>query len=121
PGTVTAAIVSPGGRGQKYSCLPKIAAGELVFSIGSTEPEAGTDLASLRTAAVREGDEFVINGSKIFTSGGPGADWIWLAARTNQEAPKHKGISLILVPTTAAGFSVTPIEALGHVETSATY
>lgn len=119
--TVAPTIMSHGSQEQKDYFLPKIAAGELVFSIGYTEPEAGTDLASLRTAAVREGDEFVINGSKIFTSGGPGADWIWLAARTNPEAPKHKGISLILVPTTAEGFSVTPIEALGQVETSATY
>lgn len=91
--TVAPTIMRYGSQEQKEHFLPKIAAGELVFAIGYTEPEAGTDLASLRTAAVREGDEFVINGSKIFTSGGPGADWIWLAARTNQEAPKHKGIS----------------------------
>lgn len=119
--TVAPTIMSHGSQEQKDYFLPKILAGELIFSIGYTEPGAGTDLASLRTAAVRDGDDFVINGSKIFTSGGPGADWIWLAARTNPDAPKHKGISLILVPTSAEGFSVTPIKAIGQVETSATY
>lgn len=119
--TVAPTIMTHGSQEQKDYFLPKILRGELVFSIGYTEPEAGTDLATLRTAAVRDGEEFVINGSKIFTSGGTGADWIWLAARTNQSAPKHKGISLILVPTTAQGFAATPIKAIGQVETSATY
>ena len=85
------------------SSCPKILAGEMHFAIGYTEPGAGTDLASLRTRAVRDGDEYVINGQKVFTTGGHDADCIWLACRTDPDAPKHKGISIILVPTDVAG------------------
>ncbi|MGC0269310.1 acyl-CoA dehydrogenase family protein [Glutamicibacter soli] len=119
--TVGPTLMSHGSQEQKDYFLPKILAGELVVSIGYTEPEAGTDLASLTTRAVRDGDEYVINGSKVFTSGGDGADWIWLAARTDPDAPKHKGISLILVPTTEPGFSATPIHTVGGFSTTATY
>ena len=119
--TVGPTLMSHGSQEQKDYFLPKILAGELVVSIGYTEPEAGTDLASLTTRAVRDGDEYVINGSKVFTSGGDGADWIWLAARTDPDAPKHKGISLILVPTTDPGFSATPIHTVGGFSTTATY
>ncbi|GGL78347.1 acyl-CoA dehydrogenase family protein [Glutamicibacter protophormiae] len=119
--TVGPTLMSHGSQEQKDYFLPKILAGELVVSIGYTEAEAGTDLASLTTRAVRDGDEYVINGSKVFTSGGDGADWIWLAARTDPDAPKHKGISLILVPTTDPGFSATPIHTVGGFSTTATY
>ncbi|WP_347354743.1 acyl-CoA dehydrogenase family protein [Intrasporangium sp.] len=119
--TVAPTLMAHGSPEQKAYFLPRILAGELVFAIGYTEPEAGTDLASLRTTARREGDELVINGNKVFTSGADGADWIWLAARTDQQAPKHKGISLILVPTTDPGFSATPIRTVGGVSTTATY
>ena len=84
--------------------LPRILAGELNFAIGYTEPEAGTDLASLRTRAVRDGEEYVVNGAKIFTSGADQADYVWLAVRTDPDVPKHKGISILCVPTTAPGF-----------------
>ena len=84
--------------------LPGILAGDINFAIGYTEPEAGTDLASLRTRAVRDGDEWVINGNKVFTSGANQADYIWLACRTDPDAPKHKGISIIIVPTSSPGF-----------------
>lgn len=119
--TVGPTLMSQGTQEQKDYFLPKILAGECIFAIGYTEPEAGTDLASLTTRAVRDGDEYVINGSKVFTSGADGADWIWLAARTDPDAPKHKGISLILVPTTAPGFAATPIHTVGGVSTTATY
>ena len=119
--TVGPTLMSHGSQEQKDYFLPKILAGELVVSIGYTEAEAGTDLASLTTRAVRDGDEYVINGSKVFTSGGDGADWIWLAARTDPDAPKHKGISLILVPTSDPGFSATPIHTVGGFSTTATY
>lgn len=119
--TVAPTLMSLGTQAQKDYFLPKILAGEIVFSIGYTEPEAGTDLASLRTTAHREGDEFVINGSKIFTSGALGADWIWLAARTDPDAPKHKGISIILVPTASEGFTATPIHTVGGVSTTTTF
>ena len=85
------------------------------------EPEAGTDLASLSTRAVRDGDEFVIDGSKIFTSGANTADYIWLACRTDPEAPAHKGITILIVPTDAPGFSWSPIQAVGGMTVTATY
>ncbi|RSM38040.1 acyl-CoA dehydrogenase [Amycolatopsis balhimycina DSM 5908] len=94
---------------QKSFFLPKILAGEIHFAIGYTEPEAGTDLASLRTTAVRDGDEYVVNGQKIFTTGGHDADYIWLAVRTAPDAPKHKGISILVVDTSDPGYSWTPI------------
>lgn len=106
---------------QKSFFLPKILAGELHFAIGYTEPNAGTDLASLRTRAVRDGDEWVINGQKIYTSLAGYADYIWLAARTDPEAPKHKGISIFAVPTSADGFSWTEIGTIVKSGTTSTY
>ena len=110
-----------GTEAQKQRYLPGILAGEVNFAIGYTEPEAGTDLASLRTRAVLDGDEFVINGNKVFTSGANQADYIWLACRTDPDAPKHKGISIIVVPTSSPGFKTTPIVTVGSVVTQATY
>jgi alkylation response protein AidB-like acyl-CoA dehydrogenase len=98
-----------GTQAQKDFFLPKIRAGELHFSIGYTEPEAGTDLASLRTTAVRDGESYVVNGQKIFTTGAHEADYIWLACRTDPEAPRHKGISILILDTTLPGYSWTPI------------
>jgi alkylation response protein AidB-like acyl-CoA dehydrogenase len=105
----------------KRRILPKIARGEMHFAIGYTEPSAGTDLASLKTKAVRDGDGWVINGQKIFTSQAEYADYIWLAARTNLDAPKHKGLSMFMVPTTAPGYSITPIWTMGGFRTNTTY
>src|SRR5438874_1777220 len=119
--TVGPTIMRFGTEEQRAFYLSRILAGELNFAIGYTEPEAGTDLASLRTKAVIDGDEFVINGNKIFTSGANQADYIWLACRTDPEAPKHKGISLIIVPTDTKGFSWSPIVTVGGVMTTATY
>lgn len=107
--TVGPTLQAFGTPAQKDFFLPKILAGELHFAIGYTEPEAGTDLASLRTSAVRDGDRYVVNGQKIFTTGAHDADYIWLACRTDQEAPKHKGISILIVDTSDAGYSWTPI------------
>ncbi len=114
-------IARYGNEAQKREFLPKILAGELHFAIGYSEPGAGTDLASLRTLAVRDGGEWVIDGSKVFTSLADFADYIWLAARTGPEGSKHKGISMFMVPTTAPGFSLTPIHTMGGVRTNATY
>jgi hypothetical protein len=119
--TVGPAIMANGTEEQKQRYLPGILAGEVNFAIGYTEPEAGTDLASLRTRAVLDGDEFVINGNKVFTSGANQADYIWLACRTDPDAPKHKGISIIVVPTSSPGFKTTPIVTVGSVVTQATY
>ncbi|MYX07893.1 acyl-CoA dehydrogenase [Streptomyces sp. SID8375] len=162
--TVGPTLMKYGTQQQKDYFLPRILSGELVFAIGYTEPEAGTDLASLRTRAVKqpgdgapesarpdgapegagsggapadaqsggapedawpvgdpEGAHWLINGSKSFTSNAHRADWIWLACRTDPDAPKHRGISIILVPTDVPGFSWTPIETVGGLTTTATY
>ncbi|MER6196792.1 acyl-CoA dehydrogenase family protein [Streptomyces sp. NPDC001586] len=119
--TVGPTLMKYGTQEQKDYFLPRILAGEIVFAIGYSEPEAGTDLASLRTRAVRDGSDWLIDGQKIFTSNAQNADWIWLACRTDPEAPKHKGISIILVPTDDPGFSWTPIETVGGLTTTATY
>ncbi|MFF4278651.1 acyl-CoA dehydrogenase family protein [Streptomyces kronopolitis] len=157
--TVGPTLMKYGTPQQKDYFLPRILRGELVFAIGYTEPGAGTDLASLRTRAVKrpggvpaeggvpadgevpadggatgdgrahaapghgadEHTHWLINGAKSFTSNAHRADWIWLACRTDPEAPKHRGISLLLVPTDAPGFSWTPIETVGGLMTTATY
>jgi alkylation response protein AidB-like acyl-CoA dehydrogenase len=119
--TVGPTLMRYGSEEQRHYFLPRILSGELHFAIGYSEPGAGTDLASLRTRAVRDGDEYVINGQKLFTTGAHDAEWIWLACRTDPDAPKHKGISIILVPTDVAGFKHTPIWVLGGGHTNATY
>lgn len=119
--TVGPTLMAYGTEEQKAYFLPRVLGGDLVFAIGYSEPEAGTDLAALRTRAVRDGDDWVIDGQKIFTSNAQRADWIWLACRTDPEAPKHRGISIILVPTDDPGFSWTPIETVGGLTTTATY
>ncbi|MEV4645406.1 acyl-CoA dehydrogenase family protein [Saccharopolyspora sp. NPDC049426] len=120
--TVGPTLQTYGTEEQKSFFLPKILAGDVHFAIGYTEPEAGTDLASLRTTAVRDGDSYVVNGQKIFTTGGHDADYIWLACRTNSEAPKHKGISILIVDTSDPGYSWTPIiTADGSHHVNATY
>ena len=107
--TVGPTLQAFGTDAQKAFFLPKILAGELHFAIGYTEPEAGTDLAALRTSAVRTGDGYVVNGQKIFTTGAHDADYVWLACRTDPAAPRHKGISILVVDTRDPGFSWTPI------------
>jgi len=119
--TVGPTLMAFGSDEQKAFFLPRILAGELHFAIGYSEPGAGTDLASLRTCAERDGDEYVINGAKVFTTGAHDADWIWLACRTDPDAPKHKGISIILVPTGVPGFKHSPIWLLGGGHTNATF
>ncbi len=112
--TVGPTIMHFGTDEQKERFLPKILAGEVHFCIGYTEPNAGTDLASLTTRAVRDGDEYVINGSKVFTSLASGADYVWLATRTNPDAPKHKGISIFIVPMDTPGIRVVPMDLLSE-------
>lgn len=119
--TVGPTIMKFGTENQKRFYLPRIAAGELHFSIGYSEPEAGTDLASLKTRAVLDGDDWVINGQKMWTSLIQYADYVWLACRTDPDAPKHKGLSMLIVPTDAPGFSWTPVHTMSGPTTSATY
>jgi alkylation response protein AidB-like acyl-CoA dehydrogenase len=119
--TIGPTIMRFGTEEQKAFYLPKIAAGELHFSIGYSEPEAGTDLASLRTRAVRDGDDYIVNGQKMWTSLIEYADYVWLAVRTDPDARKHKGLSMLIVPTSAEGFSWTKVRTVAGVGTSATY
>lgn len=119
--TVGPTIMRFGTEEQKAYFLPKILAGELHFSIGYSEPGSGTDLASLQTKAVLDGDDWVINGQKMWTSLIQYADWIWLACRTEPDEKRHKGLSMILVPASAQGFSYTPVQTVAGVGTSATY
>ena len=125
--TVGPTIMRFGTAEQKARYLPRIAAGEIHFSIGYSEPEAGTDLASLRTRAVRvkgdgeAGEWYVINGQKMWTSLIQYADYVWLACRTDPGAPRHKGLSILIVPTDSGGFSWTPVRTVAGTTTSATY
>ncbi|WP_189116650.1 acyl-CoA dehydrogenase [Nocardioides luteus] len=120
--TVGPTLIRYGTSMQKEMFLNRILAGEVHFAIGYSEPEAGTDLASLRTTARRDGDHYVVNGQKLWTTGGHAADYIWLAVRTDPDAPKHKGISILIVDTSDPGFSWTPIiTADGSHHVNATY
>ena len=114
-------IMQFGTDEQKREFLPRILQGKLHAAIGYTEPEAGTDLASLRTRAVKDGDDYIITGTKVFTSLANYADYIWLAARTDADAPKHAGISIFMVDTRLPGFKLTPIWTMAGVRTNATY
>ncbi|GCD47422.1 acyl-CoA dehydrogenase family protein [Streptomyces paromomycinus] len=122
--TVGPTIMRYGTDEQKAYFLPRILAGEIDFAIGYSEPEAGTDLASLKTRAVRDGDGYLVNGQKIWTTNGDTADWVWLAVRTapvEDGVPPHKGISLLLVPTSDPGYSCTRINTLASHDTTASY
>ena len=107
-------IVAPimqaaGSEDQKKRYLPQLARGEITFCLGYTEPESGSDLASLQTRAVREGDDYVINGRKVFTSGASSSEYCWLAARTESDSPKHAGITVFIVPMDSPGVEVRPL------------
>ncbi|MDX2937403.1 acyl-CoA dehydrogenase family protein [Streptomyces ipomoeae] len=119
--TVGPTIMQFGTEEQKSYFLPRILSGEIDFAIGYSEPDAGTDLASLKTRAVRDGDEYIVNGQKIWTTNGDTADWVWLATRTDPDAPPHKGITMLLVPTTDPGYSCTLIRTLASHDTTASY
>ncbi|BDC70801.1 acyl-CoA dehydrogenase family protein [Prescottella equi] len=120
--TVGPTLMTYGTEEQKRKFLPAILAGEVHFAIGYSEPDAGTDLAALRTTAVRDGDDYIVNGQKIFTTGGHDADYIWLAVRTGEAESRHRGISILIVDTKDPGFSWTPIiTADGAHHVNATY
>jgi 3-oxocholest-4-en-26-oyl-CoA dehydrogenase alpha subunit len=117
-GCVGSTIIRHGSEEMKAEFLPKILAADIEFAIGYTEPSAGSDLASLKLEAKREGDEWVLNGQKVFSSSAHFADWYWLAARTDPNVPKHKGISLFLVPMNHPGITIHEIKAMGHYRTN---
>jgi 3-oxocholest-4-en-26-oyl-CoA dehydrogenase alpha subunit len=108
--TVGPALMRFGSEEQKNEFLPRILRGEMEISIGYTESEAGTDLASLKTTAIRDGDYYIINGAKVFTSLAHTSDYIWLAARTDPKAiKKHHGISVFLIPMNTPGITIRPL------------
>jgi alkylation response protein AidB-like acyl-CoA dehydrogenase len=114
-------LMQYGSDRQKQAFLPRIAAGEMEFALGYTEPDAGTDLASLQLRAVRDGDDYVLNGIKRFTSTAHSSEYVWLAARTDPQAPKHRGISMFIVDMQTPGITVKPIWTLSGVRTNEVY
>jgi 3-oxocholest-4-en-26-oyl-CoA dehydrogenase alpha subunit len=115
-GIVGKTIIRHGNERLKQEFLPKIRNAQIEFAIGYTEPDAGSDLASLKTRATKDGDGWRINGQKRFTTSAHFADWYWLAARTDFEAPKHKGVTLFLIPMNAPGITIQPMPTLGDDE-----
>ena len=102
-----------GNEKQKRDLLPRLAKGKIIFSLGMTEPNAGSDIGLISTAAIEDGEQYVINGSKTFTSGFHMSDYILLLARTDNSAAKHKGLSLILLDTKSPGITFNPLKQLG--------
>lgn len=119
--TVGPTIMREGSQEQKERFLPPILRGELHIGIGYTEPGAGSDLASLKTTAVRDGEHYVVNGQKVFTSMAHFCDYIWLAARTDPDAKKHRGISIFMLDTKTPGLSIEPLHCMGNFRTNFTY
>lgn len=113
-----AVIARDGSEEQKHEFLSKIMNGELRTCAGFTEPRGGTDLASLETRAVRDGDDWVLNGQKIYTTGAERADFMWCLARTDRDAPKHDGISIFMVDMSQPGVAVRPLYTMGSYLTS---
>ena len=109
---VAQALFLHGTKAQQDHWIPAIRSGECFFALGYSEPEAGSDLASLRTRAVRDGDDWVVNGEKLWSTGGDKADWMWLAVRTDPEAKKHAGISVLMVDLRSPGVTIRPSLAL---------
>lgn len=119
--TVGPTLMKYGTDAQRQAMLPRILKGELQFSIGYTEPQAGTDLAALKTSAIRDGDHYVVNGQKVFTSLADHADYIWLAVRTDPDAARHKGISMLIVDAKAPGVTITRTRTLGDNKVFTTF
>ena len=105
----------------KRDVLPRIARGEAVCSLGYTEPESGSDVAAAQTRAVRDGDHWVVNGQKMFTSGAHLAQYVFLLTRTDPEVPKHRGLTMFLVPLDTPGIEIQPIHTLSDERTNATF
>jgi alkylation response protein AidB-like acyl-CoA dehydrogenase len=118
---VAHALFSYGAKAQQDEWLPRIKRGEATFGLGYSEPEAGSDLASLRTRAVRDGNDWVVNGQKLWSTGGDKARYMWLAVRTDPQAKKHAGISVLIVDLKSPGITIRPSLALYGKTFSATF
>jgi alkylation response protein AidB-like acyl-CoA dehydrogenase len=119
--TVAPSIMAFGSDEMKQEFLPRMLSGEIQFCIGYSEPEAGTDLAALRTKGVKDGDEYVVNGQKMWTSLASGVHYCWLAVRTDPDAPKHKGISIMVVDMDDPGITVDPLHLLSTHDINAVF
>lgn len=117
-GCVGKTIIRHGSAEMKAEFLPKILAADVEFALGYSEPSAGSDLAALKLKAVKEGNEWVLNGQKVFSTSAHFADWYWVAARTDPDAPKHKGISVFLIPMDHPGLTVHEIKTMGDHRTN---
>ena len=121
-GMIGPTLIVHGSEEQKHQHLPRITSGDAIWCQGYSEPGAGSDLASLQTRAVRDGDDYLVNGQKIWTTGAHHADWCFLVVRTNPELPKHKGMSFLLVDMKTQGITVQPIVNMaGHHEFNQVY
>jgi len=119
--TVGPTIMKYGSDEIKNLVLPRILKGEVEIAIGYSEPNAGTDLAALKSTAVRDGDYYILNGQKSFTSCAHFVDYIWFAAKTDTSVKKHKGISLFLLDIDTPGIEITPVYTIGGVRTNSTF
>ena len=111
-------ILMFGSEEQKKTYLPRIAGGEIEFALGYTEPEAGSDLASLEIRAARDGDYYIMNGQKVFSTAAHYAQYHWLAARTDPDVPKHHGISMFIVDLDSPGITIRPYITIGKMRTN---
>jgi alkylation response protein AidB-like acyl-CoA dehydrogenase len=114
-------IRAVGSEEQKQRFLPPFLAGEIIFALGYTEPDSGSDVAAAKTRAVRDGDDWVIDGQKMFTTLAHEAAFVFLLARTNPEVPKHRGLTMFLVPLDAPGVEIHPVHTMGGERTNATF
>ena len=110
-----------GTEEQKQQFIPPALAGEILFALGYTEPDSGSDVAAAKTRAVRDGDEWVIDGQKMFTTLAHEATYVFLLTRTNPDVPKHKGLTMFLVPLDAPGVEIHPVHTMGGERTNATF
>ena len=117
-GLLVEAHADPGLRDE---LKPQVASGEVRFCLGYTEPDGGSDIAGAKTRAVRDGDEWVINGQKIFTSNAQNSQYVFLITRTDPTLPKHKGLTMFLVPTSSPGFERQPLPTIGDETTNISY
>ncbi len=109
-------LIEHGNEEQKTEHLPKILRGEVIWCQGYSEPGAGSDLASLQTSAARDGDDYVVNGQKIWTTGAQFADWMYMLVRTDPEAPKHRGITYLLADMKSPGITVRPLTTMAGMQ-----